>query len=251
MGMVTAGKKLLFVGTSGYSYNHWSKGVFYPKGLKSGEWLSFYAGHFDTVELNVSFYRRPALETLRRWAGVTPKSFVFATKLNRMITHYRKLRNCEKSLSAEQVLFDGLGKKLAVVLAQLPPAFPVDLAVLKDFLDLVKTGPGRWIPRLAFEFRHPSWFAGPVYQVLNDYHAALCLADGGANLAAEPNDAGFLYLRRHHGRNGGDYAPDQIGLDARFIKPYLDRGTPVFVYYNNDLEAYAVKNAKELLETII
>ncbi len=248
--MKAAGKDRLFVGTSGYSYGHWGKGVFYPKGLKSAEWLSFYAGCFNTVELNVSFYHRPTLDHLRRWAEVTPKNFVFAAKFNRMITHYQKLRSCEKSLTLEKVLADGLGKKLAVVLAQLPPSFQADTSVLKDFLDLIKSGPGRWVPKLAFEFRHPSWFIDPVCQVLNDYHAALCLADWGGCPAIEPNDADFLYLRRHSGRNGGDYAPDQVKRDAQLIRTHLDRSKQVYAYYNNDLNAYAVKNARELLASI-
>jgi uncharacterized protein YecE (DUF72 family) len=245
-----SGKDRLLVGTSGYSYSHWGKGVFYPKGLKSTDWLSFYAGQFNTVELNVSFYRRPTLANLQRWAGVTPEKFVFAAKFNRMLTHYQKLRSCEKTLVLEKVLADGLGKKLGVVLAQLPPSFPADLSVLKDFLDLVKSGPGRWVPRLAFEFRHSSWFCDPVYHLLNDYQAALCLADWDGCPTVGFTDIDFLYIRRHSGRNGGDYARDQIEGDAGFIKNQLDQGKTVYVYYNNDFNAYAIKNARELLASV-
>lgn len=243
MGRMKSG---LFIGTSGYCYAHWSKGAFYPKGMKQRDYLPFYAEHFNTVELNISFYRRPIWEFLHRWAEITPSDFRFAAKLNRMVTHYQKLRNCDKTLAGEKVLREGLGEKLAVVLAQLPPNLPADTVLLKDFLDLLRTDCGRWIPRLAVEFRHPTWQTDEVYQLLSDHGVAICLADWGSTHFTRPNDAPFLYIRRHSGQDHGCYTSDQIRQDARLIGPHLAAGKQVYVYYNNDLNAFAVRNAREL-----
>ncbi len=248
--MVGGKKHPLFVGTSGYCYNHWSNGVFYPKGLKSRDWLAYYAQYFSTVELNVSFYRRPRLEYLRRWAEMTPPDFRFAAKLNRFITHYQKLKSCDAQLAADKVLADGLGEKLAIVLAQLPPSLPADRDLLKGFLQMIKSGSGSWVPKLAVEFRHPSWLTDDMYELLDEFGASVCLADWGECHVTRPNDVSFLYIRRHSGYDQGNYTPDQVSQDAAFIGSQLQAGKQIYIYYNNDVHAYAVKNARELLGAV-
>lgn len=245
MKKATLGK--LWVGTSGYRYAHWAHGAFYPQGLKPADELSFYARHFDTFEINLSFYRLPKLENLQRWAKITPKRFVFAAKLNRTITHYRKLKDCAGTLARNRTLGEGLGKKLAVILAQLPPNFPADLSRLKDFLALLRSDAGSWIPRLAVEFRHPSWLSDDCYKILTDFGAAICLADWGSCEVRRPNDCDFVYIRRHGGHNAGCYTEQQIHEDAKLVNQYLARGKTIFVYYNNDLNCHAIRNAGELL----
>lgn len=240
----------LWVGTSGYSYPHWTRGAFYPVGLKHIEELSFYARHFSTFEINLSHYRLPSLETLQRWAQVTPEDFIFAAKLNRTITHYRKLKKCEESLKRNGLLRQGLGNKLAVVLAQLPPNLPIDLPRLREFLKLLHTDAGNWIPRLAIEFRDPSWYTDECYQLLDEFNCAICLADWGHCETRRPNNSDFLYIRRHGGREGGCYSPDQIMDDVRLVQEYLKCGKMIFVYYNNDFNCYAIRNAHELLNAI-
>ncbi len=250
---MVAEKDNLYIGTSGYSYKHWTGGVFYPQGLKSRDFLQFYAQHFRTVELNVSFYRLPKLEYLKRWAEITPDDFHFVAKLNRAVTHYAKLKNCEAQLRSNKVIADGLGdNKLKVVLVQLPPSLHFDDALLGDFLELTKSSAGSWLPRLAFEFRHSSWLVERTYTLLNDYNCALCLADWSGCEPSEPNDADFVYIRRHGttGRYAGCYSQDQLKADAKKIRKYLKAGKDVYVFFNNDVKGYAVKNALELIELL-
>lgn len=109
----------LFIGTSGYNYKHWP-GVFYPPGLPQSRWLEFYCRHFETVELNVTFYRLPARKTFEGWYKKTPADFVFAAKGSRFITHIKRMRDCFQPIKVYKENALGLGKKLAIVLWQLP-----------------------------------------------------------------------------------------------------------------------------------
>ena len=245
-------KGKFFVGTSGYSYKHWANGVFYPPGLKNADFLSFYAQHFLTVELNVSFYRLPKLEYLKKWAKITPNDFHFVSKLNRAVTHYAKLKNCQAQLLANKILLDGLGDKLKIILVQLPPSLHFDYNLLKNFLELTKTPAGNWLPKLAFEFRHQSWLTEKTYNLLNDYNCALCLADWKSCTPQKPNDVDFVYIRRHgpSGRYAGCYTEEHLKSDARKIREYLKNGKDVYVFFNNDISGYAVKNAQELIHLL-
>ncbi len=245
-------KHNLYIGTSGYSYKHWANGVFYPVGLKSSDFLSFYCQHFRAVELNVSFYRLPKLEYLQKWAKITPDDFHFSAKLNRAITHYAKLRDCEHQLSENKILIDGLGKKLKIILVQLPPRLQFDYDLLKRFLSLTETGAGSWMPRIAFEFRHSSWLVRKTYELLNDYNCAICLSDWKSCVSDKPNDVEFVYIRRHgpSGRYAGCYTIEHLKADAKNICKYLDKGKDVYVFFNNDINGYAVRNGRELMELL-
>ncbi len=160
---------MLRAGTSGYSYAPW-KGRFYPPRLPAGEMLAFYARHFETVEINSSFYRVPAVATLEKWAGQVPASFRFAFKAPRRLTHDHQLQDSEGAVAFLQALA-GLGERRGPVLFQLPPRFTVDLSRLDAFLAALP----RDVP-VAFEFRHPSWFDEAVFERLRAHGAALCLA---------------------------------------------------------------------------
>ncbi len=246
------GKDNIYIGTSGYSYKHWTNGVFYPPGMKSTEFLSFYSQHFRTVELNVSFYRLVKLEYLQKWAKITPDDFHFVAKLNRAVTHYAKLRNCEAQLLANKILRDGLGDKLRIILVQLPPSLYFDYDLLKSFLDMTKKPANDWLPKLTFEFRHPSWLTNRTYELLDEYNCALCLTDWKSCTPQEPNNADFVYIRRHgpSGKYAGCYSREHLRADARKICKYLNSGKSVYVFFNNDIKGYAVKNAFELIELL-
>ncbi len=160
-----------FVGTSGYSYKEW-KGTFFPEDLPASKMLGFYAGRFNTVEINNTFYRMPAPAMVAKWAEQVPEAFVFALKAPQTITHRRQLNDAGDAVAFFWKTARELGPKLGPVLFQMPPFFKKDLGRLRDFL--------RQLPedcRAAFEFRHPSWFADDVYDVLKTAGAPLCLAD--------------------------------------------------------------------------
>ena len=166
-----------YIGTSGWSYAHWAKGRFYPKGLKQGEWLRFFAQHFGTVEINSSFYRMPKRATIARWRQVTGSRFRFATKLWRRVTHEKRLVNCGQELRDFIEVVGRLRPKRGPLLVQLPPSMRKDVARLDAFLAELKkiTGRSRW--KVAVEFRNTDWLCKQVYELLDRRGAALCLAD--------------------------------------------------------------------------
>lgn len=237
---------MIYIGTSGYAYKHWSRGIFYPEKLSQKNWLEFYTQHFKTVELNVTFYRLPAKSAFQGWERRTPQNFIFAVKGSRFITHAKRLRDVEDSL---RILFDrakSLNKKLSVVLWQLPPKFKVDVERLKTFLKYL----GKYkYTRHAFEFRNESWFCPEVFQALKDVDISLCLADWPIFEVEVPDTASFIYLRRHGAAGelySGCYSETQLRKDARGIKKWQSQGKDVYIYFNNDAHGWAVKNALTL-----
>ncbi len=236
-----------FIGTSGWSYRHWRE-RFYPSDVPQRRWLEYYAEHFATVELNSSFYHEPKPTTYDGWRERTPAAFVFAVKMNRFITHRRRL--AEVAESTERVLTGAcrLKDKLGPVLVQLPPSLERDDDLLAHFLGLVRgCEPGRDL-RYAFEFRTDSWLTDEVYRALEQANCALCWNDyGRVGISGVPT-ADFTYIRRHGagGRYTGCYSDEALMQDARLVVRHLGQGRDVFVYFNNDAEAFAVQNARTL-----
>ena len=159
------------VGTSGYNFLEW-KGTFYPAKLPAAKMLGYYAERLKTVEINYTFYRMPAPKTVAGWDAETPAGFTFVLKAPQRITHILRLKDVDDPLRYFTDVALTLGPKLGPILVQLPPNFKQDLDRLGDFLSLVRPE-----LRLAFEFRHPSWFAEETYERLRTYNAALCVAD--------------------------------------------------------------------------
>jgi uncharacterized protein YecE (DUF72 family) len=241
-----------YIGTSGWSYKHWSQGRFYPRGLKPAEWLAYFAQEFRTVEINASFYRLPKPGMFERWRAVTPPEFRFAVKLWRWITHLKKLKDCATELADFFAVADELGPKRGPLLVQLPPSMRKDEARLDGFLaQLHAVSQSRpWL--VTVEFRHPEWLCDEIYGLLSRHQAAVCLADLKRCPILEPNDAPFVYIRRHGpgGRYRGCYTPEHIAEDARRIRDWLAAGKDVYVYYNNDVGGHAVDNARQLIEAV-
>jgi uncharacterized protein YecE (DUF72 family) len=190
----------VLVGTSGYSYKEW-KGSFYPGDLPAAKMLAFYASHFDTVEINNTFYRMPEAKTVAKWAGEVPEKFVFVLKAPQRITHQKRLAGAGDDVRFFFEAAAELGPKLGPVLFQLPPFSRKDMPKLRDFLKVLPRHP------VAFEFRHETWFDDEVYSVLRDHDAALCVAD--TDEVADPGSLqmstaswGYLRLRRTEYRDG-------------------------------------------------
>jgi uncharacterized protein YecE (DUF72 family) len=177
------------VGMSGYSYKEW-KGTFYPRDLKSGDMLPYYATRFPAVEINNTFYRLPKESMLLGWANQVPDSFRFVLKASRRITHFNRLKDTESELSYLLGVSSTLGEKRGPTFFQLPPNLKKDLPRLEDFLALL---PKRW--PAAFEFRHASWFDDAVYSVLQSKGVALCAADTDDGMTAMVPTAGWGYVR--------------------------------------------------------
>ena len=241
------------IGCSGWNYAHWRNGVFYPPRLAPREWLRFYAARFDTVELNASFYRLPRPGAAAGWARGTPEGFVFAVKVSRYLTHIRRLADAGRHLG---LLLDRIqplqdAGKLGPLLWQLPPTFRRDDDRLAAAL--------REIPqdlRHAIEFRHPTWFADPVLELLRAHDVALVIADRPeiASFQLDELTAGFTFIRFHHGARGrrGNYSERELEEWARRIDGWRSE-RDVYAYFNNDWEGFAPANAlrlRELLEGV-
>jgi uncharacterized protein YecE (DUF72 family) len=208
----------IFVGTSGWSYGHWRE-VFYPRALPAREYLRFYASHFATVEINSSFYHLPTAGTVTRWLQETPDHFCFALKASRYLTHRLRLRDADQSLQAFLQVAGLFGPKLGPLLFQLPPSLHRDDALLADFLAHLPRD-----RRVAFEFRHRSWYDDAVLALLSAAGVALCVHDfrGCETPPALCSrlTASFAYVRFHGPQSPytGSYdhgAPCRLGRPAR------------------------------------
>jgi uncharacterized protein YecE (DUF72 family) len=226
----------LSVGTSGFSYKEWL-GKFYPDKLPGDQMLAFYARHFDTVEINNTFYRMPAETMLARWAAEAPPGFEFTLKAPRRITHEKRLRDAESDVAEFCRRASGLGERLGVLLFQTPPFLKKDLARLHDFLGLLPD-PGR----AAFEFRNDSWHGDDVYAALRARGAMLCVTDTdeGDTPFVATRDRGYLRLRRTH------YDDAELAAWAKRIAAQpLERA---YVYFMHEDEALGTRFARRLKE---
>jgi uncharacterized protein YecE (DUF72 family) len=176
------------------------------------------------------------------------RSFRFAVKLWRRITHERRLRGFEAELKSSLGVVGGFGAKRGPLLVQLPPALRRDDKLLEDFLSALRAAAGRRRWRVAVEFRSPDWLCDDVLALLDARDAALCLSDLPRCPSTEPNAASFVYVRRHGptGRYRGRYTARHLAADTKRIDAWLATGRDVYVYYNNDIGGHAVDNAREL-----
>ncbi len=236
-----------FVGTSGWSYKHW-KERFYPPDLPQRRWLEYFTEHFPTVEVNSTFYHEPKPTTYDGWRERTPTGFVFAVKMNRFITHRRRLADVEESTARFLVGARRLEDKLGPILVQLPPSLERDDDLLARFLGLIRESEPGGDLRYTFEFRNISWQADEVYQALEKADCALCWNDYGRVGISGVVTADFVYLRRHGagGRYSGCYSDEALTHYARLMREQLRQGRDAFVYFNNDARAFAVENARTL-----
>lgn len=234
------------IGCSGWVYPHWRE-LFYPKGVPQRAWLSFYAEHFDTVEINNTFYRLPSRPAVEGWVDQSPEGFCFAVKMSRYITHIKRLTMLDQGIGRFYEPLEPLtgSGKLGPLLWQFPENFHRDVERLGDALEALPRG------RHAFEFRHDSWFTDEVYALLRKHGAALVIGDESSRWMKTPHvrTADWTYIRFHHGSRGrhGNYSASEIETWARRIAQWR-RETEVYAYFNNDWQGYALRNARALKE---
>ncbi|MFQ3786422.1 DUF72 domain-containing protein [Halomonas sp. A29] len=229
----------LRIGTSGYQYRHW-KGRFYPSELAQDEWFGHYAGQFDTVEINNTFYNLPQAGTLDKWKKIAPAGFEYALKFSRYGSHMKRLKDPEQSLGAFLEMAQRLGKHLGPILVQLPPNWKARPERLDAFL---AEAPKQY--RWTVELRDPDWLNDEVYDVLRRHDAALCLHD---MLERHPRmfTSDWTYLRFHGKRYAGSYSRQYLVAEAKRIAELLHEGRDVYAYFNNDQKAHAPRNALDL-----
>jgi uncharacterized protein YecE (DUF72 family) len=233
------------VGCSGWQYKHW-RGDFYPAGLSQTAWLDHYARHFDTVEINNSFYRLPDAATFASWRRRVPPGFLYAVKASRYLTHMKKLKDPDDPVDLFFSRASRLGAALGPVLYQLPPRWPVNLDRLETFLAAL---PGR--RRHAVEFREPSWYAEPVFALLEQYRVALCVHDMQGSDSGKRAVGPFVYARFHGPQKYSGRYPDAVLEEwADWLAERARTGAPVFAYFNNDSGGHAPRDAVRLRAAI-
>jgi uncharacterized protein YecE (DUF72 family) len=227
----------LYLGTSGYSYDGWKHGVFYPEGLKAREMLAYYASQLNSVEINYTFRRFPSEKSLDTWRSETPDGFRFMLKANQRITHFKRLADAGDDVRAFLERAARLGDRLGAVLFQCPPSLAYDEALITSFIDALPTE-----SRAAMEFRHPSWTA--ARELLRERGVAWCVAQTDERDPA-PEDLswdpfGSLRLRKT------EYSDDELASWAARIDGALAAGHDVYCYFKHEDDGASPRMAKRL-----
>ncbi|MBW1999586.1 MAG: DUF72 domain-containing protein [Deltaproteobacteria bacterium] len=232
------------VGTSGWNYRHW-KGIFYPEEIPQAKWLEYYARHFDTVEVNATFYRLPAPSTFENWYARTPEGFLWSVKGNKYITHTRRLSEPGEPIERLYKGVECLREKLGPILFQLPPSLSFDRSLFESFCKELRPS-----FQHALEVRHQSWLDDDAFRVMERYNIAFCISDtAGRYPYQEIVTADFIYVRLHGSKKlyASCYTEEELKEWADKIRKW---GKRLFIYFDNDYEGFAVKNAARLKELL-
>ena len=232
------------IGCSGWSYAHWRK-IFYPEKMPAREHFNFYAKHFDTVELNNSFYRQPPRERFVAWAEQAPPGFLFAVKGSRYISHIKRMAVEQKSIDMVVEPAEGLGDRLGPILFQFQANFKLDLPRLEAFLPMLPRD-----HRFTLEFRHDSWLVPPVFDLLRARGIALCIPDHPKMPQSLQITSDFTYVRFHLGARGIGYSTSALEKWAERVREWRAANLDIFLYFNNDMEGYAIKDGKTLADLL-
>src|SRR5438105_7956297 len=212
----------VYAGTSGWSYPTW-KPEFYPAKLASAKFLQHYATRLNTVEVNYTFRHFASEKTQNNWVSMVPENFRFSLKATQTITHIKKLKDAAESASNFLKSLQPISQagKLGFVLFQLPPFLKADTALLSDFLAELPAG------KLAFEFRHASWFTDEVFDLLRNKEATLCIAESEKLETPDVATSGCVYYRMRKDKYSDAEQKEICGR----IEKHLSAGRDVFVYF--------------------
>ena len=236
-----------YIGTSGWNYKSWRKDFYGDTPQR--EWLQFCAGRFTGIEVNGTFYRLQEKSTFQKWRDRTPEGFLFAIKGHRYVTHNKKLLDAEEPVIRCRESASPLGPRLAAVVWQLPAFLKKDAQRLEKFL----LNLGQWkSTRHAIEFRHKSWFDDEIAECLKRGAAAICMSDAPDWPMWEEVTTDLVYIRLHgHTRKyASSYNKPALKKWATRIRRWLKENRAVHVYFDNDAEGAAPRNALALLEML-
>ena len=232
------------IGTSGWYYDHW-KEKFYPADLPRSKWFEYYAKHFNTVEINNTFYHLPKEQILQRWHKIAPKDFLYTVKANRYTTHIKRLKDVAEPLERFFERANLLKSSLGPILYQLPPSLHKNLDLLETFIKLL---PKR--KTAVLEFRHQSWYEDDTYKLLDKYGISFCIHDMPGKESPRIVTGNVIYMRFHGttGRYSGSYTKSQLQNWVDWLKTKGKNMHTIYIYFNNDAQSHAIKNAKQLRE---
>ena len=241
----------IHIGTSGWVYRHWRES-FYPAGVPQTKWLEFYSAHFDTTEINASFYRLPARKTVENWQARVSPNFYFCPKISRFVTHVKKLNDPGQSVPRFFEVFGLIKRQLGPILVQLPAvsSYHADKAIA--FFEFLR----KHYPDFSFslETRHPSWTQDAAIALLKQYAIGWVIADSGGRFAsAEHVTAPHIYLRFHgpDGSYASRYTKRQLDAYAKKCRKWLKEGHSVWAFFNNDVHGHAPRDAQTLKEMVL
>jgi len=247
--MIKNTKTSIHIGTSGWNYKHW-KNTWYPKEVKPSNFLEYYIKHFQTVEVNNTFYNLPAKRVIKTWKKKVSKDFIFSVKASRYITHMKKLKEPKESLKRFFSRINILKNNLGPILFQLPPHWHKNIERLNNFINLLPKG-----KQIAIEFRDQSWWDDDVYNLLKKNNIAFCLYQLAGTKSPRKITADFAYIRLH-GPSDKPYQDHYHGNSLRawvdyFKKIQKKKGVKeIYCYFDNDKEAQAPKDAQRLMNLL-
>lgn len=241
-------KELVHIGTSGWSYREWRK-EFYPVSVKPADYLAYYAQHFNTTEINSSYYHLPKETIVKRWGDTVNQAFRFCPKINKEVTHLNRLKNPEQTLPEFFEVFGTIKKQLGPVLIQLPPSLSFEKETVSTFYNALAHYKGF---HFAIEPRHDSWFSSESINLMKTADISFVIADwGGSRTYAEFVTASAVYIRLHgSARYDTSYSDDFLNAYAKRIKHWTLQGHAVWVFFNNTAKGHAIDNAKKLTALI-
>jgi uncharacterized protein YecE (DUF72 family) len=235
------------IGTSGWTYEHW-KGSFYPDKLPKSHWFEYYTTLFDAVEINATFYGTFKDQTYHSWYNRSPEGFKFVLKAPRLITHRKYLVDCDELIKTFWRSASLLEDKLGLILLQIAPDMPFDLPLLKQSIQAFGNP-----SQIAVEFRHNQWNNDETKNMLQNIGAVYCNADSPRSQLNDWLTSDNAYLRLHGRKRwySYDYSEEELQEIAGLAHRLTDKGArTVFIFFNNDFESYAPKNALRLKETL-
>jgi uncharacterized protein YecE (DUF72 family) len=231
-----------WIGCSGFYYRHW-RGGFYPEDLPMKKWFEYYCQFFNTVELNVTFYRFPKLEALRGWRERSPYDFRFTVKAPRLITHYKKFKDAKKETrDFYDIVHQGLSDKLGTVLFQLHPRFLYSEENLERLIETLDPA-----FRNVLEFRHVSWWNDTVLKTLRENNITFCSISYPSLPDTVFRTSPVMYYRFHGVPNlyRSPYTLEKMSGIVEAIKRFRSIDD-VYIYFNNDIDVSAIRNAREI-----
>lgn len=238
-------KQSIHIGCSGWFYWHW-RGGFYPEGSSTAEWFSIYQKNFKTVELNAPFYSWPTTATVKGWIRqAKTKNFIYTVKVCELITHLKKFTGTKTLVKDFGYIADLLGPQMGCFLFQLPPSYHYTPARLKAILGQLDSS-----RRNVIEFRHKSWWNEDVYRALRKAGAIFCSCSGPRLPDDLVKTADDIYVRFHGVKQWyrHNYTREELETWARKIK--ASKAKRVWIYFNNDRDEYAIRNAKTLAKLL-
>ncbi len=231
----------IHIGTSGWSYKNWPD-FFYPKDMKSADWLTFYATVFDATEINSSFYHLPREKTVLNWVSKVPKDFKLCPKISQYLTHIKKLQEPEEPLQRFFGVFDLIKERVGPVLVQLPPSLKFDKAVATRFFELLKNIYSEY--DFVLEVRHASWLEQEAIDILSAYNIGFVISQSWVNFPyAELITAKTIYVRFHGPGKlyASAYTDEMLAEYADKFKAWLKKGHNVWAFFNNTMYQHGVE----------